>query len=350
MVPTPRGRSVTRAVAALLAVLAPVVLVACNGDPYPQSSLHPASDGATAIDDLYRQIVIWATVVFVVVEALVLYTVMRFRARPGQPEPAAVHGNTVIELLWTVAPAVILVFIAVPTMRTIFLLDGRTAPDGALEVEVVGHQWWWEFRYPALNVTTANELQRPEGRPVRLTMTSADVIHALWVPRLMGKRDAILGRNTRIVFTPDSAGTYLGQCAEFCGTSHANMRFRVMVDASGAFESWVAAQQGGVAPLDPADALVAEGDTAFRRIRLPASNSCIACHAIQGVSGGVLGPNLTHVGSRTTIAGGILSNDSAGLARWLANPPGEKPGSLMPRIELTPREIAALVAYLESRQ
>lgn len=350
MVLKPRGRSLTRAAAALLAVLAPVVLVACNGDPYPQSSLHPASDSAEIIDVLYRQIVMWAAVVFVVVEGLILFTVIKFRARPGAPEPRQVHGNTVVELLWTLAPAVILVFIAVPTVKAIFKLDGRVAPEGALEVEVIGHQWWWEFRYPSLNVTTANELHIPQGRPVRLTMTSVDVIHSFWVPRLMGKRDLILGRNTRLVFTADSVATYLGQCAEFCGLSHANMRFRVMVDQPGDFENWTAAQQAGAMPTDTTDTRLSAGLAAFRQIRQPASNSCIACHAIQGVSAGVLGPNLTHVGSRMTIAGGILPNDSAGLARWLADPPGEKPGSLMPQVGLTNDEIAALVAYLQSRQ
>ena len=347
MVPKPSRRSLIRAVAALLA---PVVFVACNGDPYPQSSLHPASDSAGAIDTLFRQIVIWAAVVFVVVEGLIVYTVIRFRARPGAAEPRPVHGNTVVELLWTLAPAVILVFIAVPTIQTIFRLDGRTAPAGALEVEVVGHQWWWEFRYPELSISTANELHIPEGRPVRLTMTSADVIHSFWVPRLMGKRDLILGRNTWLVFTPDSAATYLGQCAEFCGVSHANMRFRVMVDSPGDFADWTTDQQAGATPIDSGNALILAGAAAFRQIRQPASNSCIACHTIQGVSAGVLGPNLTHVGSRTTIAGGILANDSAGLARWLADSPGEKAASLMPQIGLTNDEIAALVAYLQSKQ
>jgi cytochrome c oxidase subunit 2 len=339
-----------RAVAALLAVLAPVVLVACNGEPYPQSSLHPASDGAEHIDGLFRQILFWAAIVFVIVEGLILYAVIKFRARPGSPDPRQIHGNTTAELAWTLAPAVILVFIAVPTIKTIFAIDGRAVPEGALEVEVIGHQWWWEFRYPSLNITTANEMHLPADRPVRLTMTSVDVIHAFWVPRLMGKRDMIMGRNTRLVFTPDSVATYMGQCAEFCGISHANMRFRVMVNTAEDFDAWVARHHAGPVATDTTDALIAAGEATFRRIRQPASNSCIVCHAIQGVSAGVLGPNLSHVGSRTTIAGGLLPNDSASMARWLGDPLGVKPGSLMPQIGLTNEEIAALVAYLHGKQ
>ncbi len=329
----------------LLTLLIPLGLVACGG-PFPQSTLHPTSDFGTAIDDLYRTIFWFAVGVFVVVEGLLIYVVVRYRARAGG-EAKHVHGSTVLEIAWTLAPAVVLVFIAVPTMQTIFKVDG-TPPPGAMEVEVIGHQWWWEFKYPQLGITTANELHVPQGRGVALVMTSADVIHSFWVPRLGGKRDVMPGRTTRLAFTADSAAMYLGQCAEFCGESHANMRFRVMVDRADDFETWVTRQRTAPPPVDSLSGLVREGAEAYRKVRDPANHSCLACHAIDGVSYGVLGPNLTHIASRTTIAGGILPNTSDGLTRWLRDPLGEKPGSLMPQIALTDTEIAALVAYLQS--
>jgi cytochrome c oxidase subunit 2 len=331
-----------------LALAAPVLIGACAGDPYPQSTLHPAADAGSAIDGLYRQIFWWAVLVFVVVQAALVVTLVRFRRRPGGGEARQIHGNTLVEIAWTLAPAAIIVAIAVPTIRTVFAVRGDPPPD-ALQVEVVGHQWWWEYRYPDLGIVTANELHLPQGRPVALGITSADVIHSFWAPRLHGKRDAMPGRVTRLVFTPDSVGTFLGQCAEFCGESHANMRLRVTVQAPEAFEAWTAAQAATPPPLDSAEALIVAGEAAYRRIRDPGNHSCIACHTMAGVSGGVLGPNLTHLGSRTTIAAGILPNDSAGLARWLRDPPAAKPGSLMPRIDLSDEEIAALVAYLRSR-
>jgi cytochrome c oxidase subunit 2 len=321
---------------------------ACAGDPYPQSTLHPTADAGSAIDALYRQIFWWAVLVFVVVQTALVVTLIRFRRRPGAGEARQIHGNTLVEITWTLAPAAIIVAIAVPTIRTIFVVRGDPPPE-ALQVEVVGHQWWWEYRYPALGIVTANELHLPQGRPVALSITSADVIHSFWAPKLHGKRDAMPGRTTRLVFTPDSVGTFLGQCAEFCGESHANMRLRVSVQAAAVFDAWVAAQTAAPVPVDSADALLLAGEAAFRKIRDPGNHSCIACHAMAGVSGGVLGPNLTHVGARTTIAAGILPNDSAGLARWLRDPVAAKPGSLMPRISLTDDEIAALVAYLRSR-
>jgi cytochrome c oxidase subunit 2 len=327
------------------AALVVLGLAACGG-PHPQTTLDPTSDFGVRIDDLFNTIFWFAVAVFVVVEVLLLYTIIRYRAKPGQPPPRHVHGSTLLEISWTLAPVVILIFIAVPTMKTIFEVDG-TAPEGALKVQVVGRQWWWEYRYTDLGITTANELHVPVARPVQLEMTSGDVIHAFWPPRLGGKRDVMAGRRSYIAFTADSVGTFRGQCGEFCGESHALMGLRVMVDDSATFAQWVTNQT--TAPVVRADSLTGlarEGAEAFRRVREPASNSCIACHAIQGISMGILGPSLSHVGSRTTIAAGVLPNDSAGLVRWLRDPPAVKPGSKMPRIEMTDQEIAALVAFL----
>jgi cytochrome c oxidase subunit 2 len=311
----------------------------CSG-PFPQSTLHPRSDFARATDVLFTEIFWWAAAVFVVVELLLVVAIVRFRHRAGRPAPKPMHGHTLMEIAWTLAPAVILVFVAVPTVRTIFATAGDAPPD-ALKVEVIGHQWWWEYRYPDLGITTANEMHVPVDQSVQVAITSADVIHSFWAPALGGKRDAIPGKTTFIAFRADSVGDYSGQCAEFCGASHANMRLRVMVESGVGFEAWVAQQKDGAA-APPKASLAEQGKAIYAR------SACIGCHAIQGVSPGVIGPNLTHVGSRSTIAGGIFPNDSAHLARWIADAPSLKPGSMMTRMQppLSDADIAALVAYL----
>ena len=326
----------------LLSLLA-LGAVACGGE-YPQSTFHPTSDFAHALNDLFFGVFWWAVVVFVVVEGLLLFAIFRFRARPGAPEPKHVHGNTILEIGWTIAPALILVFIAVPTIRQIFKSQG-VAPADALRIEVVGHQWWWEFRYPELGITTANELHVPVGRPVALEMTTVDVIHSFWVPKLAGKRDVIANHVNRLSFTPDSLGMFLGQCAEFCGTSHANMRFQVFVDDSSTYASWVTREQGGPAPLD-SGSLAAEGHRIFSR------SACIGCHTMAGVPVAVakVGPDLSHVASRRTLAAGLFPNDSATLRAWVHDAPQMKPGSLMPAMPLSDADLDAVVAYLRSRR
>lgn len=332
---------------AALAASAILLTTACGG-PFPQSTLSPTADLGFQIDGLFRLILWLAAAVFVVVETLLIYVAIRYRARPGQPPPARVHGHTLLEIAWTLAPAVILIIVAVPTIQTILRTQRAPGPD-ALEVSVIGHQWWWEYRYPASGAVTANELHLPVGTPVVLSMTSADVIHSFWAPRLGGKRDVVQGRTNRIQFTPDSVGVFLGQCAEFCGQSHANMGLRVVVEDSAAFAAWTAAQlQAPAVPDSLRGGPAREGFEAFRKIREPVGNSCIVCHTVQGISGGVQGPNLTHLANRATIAGASLPNTAEALARWLDDPPGVKPGSKMPKIGLTQQEIAALVAYLQS--
>ncbi|HYU08826.1 MAG TPA: cytochrome c oxidase subunit II [Gemmatimonadales bacterium] len=321
----------------LVAVL--LFLTACSG-PFPQSVFAPKSDFSTEVDGLFKNIFWWAVVVFIIVETILLVAIARYRARPGAATPKPVHGHTALEIGWTLAPALILVFIAVPTMRTIFATAGH-APEGALRVEVIGHQWWWEYRYPALNIGTANELHIPAGTAIQLDMTSADVIHSFWVPRLGGKRDLTQGRTNRIAFRTDSVGEYWGQCAEFCGTSHANMRLRVIVQPDSVFERWVDQQRA--APAAPAQGSPAEhGQQVFRR------SACIGCHTITGVSAGMVGPNLNHVGGRGTIAGALFPNTAESLHRWIMNAPSLKPGALMPPQNLSGPDLDAVIAYLQS--
>ena len=314
---------------------------------YPQTALEPLTEYGAKQQRLWEQILLPAIVVFVVVEGILVYALWRFRARPGQPRPEQIHGNTRLEVMWTIAPALVLAYIAVPTVTTIFEIGGPP-PPGAMRVEVYGHQWWWEFRYPELNppVVTANELHMPVGKYVSLELKSADIIHAFWIPRIGGKRDVTPNHTNVIWFdAPTEPGMFLGQCAEFCGTSHANMRTRGIVQSQADFDAWVRTQQS------PAAVTSGAGAELFR------TRGCIACHQIAGVNAqqsqafvetSLIGPNLTHIGSRTTIAAGMFPNDAQHMADWLRDPPAMKPGSRMPKLGLNDQDITALVAYLDS--
>ena len=361
-------RSLT-SVLPILALVAVVALSGCGG-PYPQSVLRPSSDFANSLDDLFRGIFFWAVIVFVLVEGALLVAVFRFRDAEGKRSARHVHGNTILEITWTIAPAVILVLIAVPTIRTIWEVDRPTTDPDALLIEAVGRQWWWEFRYPELGITTANELHVPVGRTVDIRLTSADVIHSFWFPRAGGKRDVIPGHETHLWFSMDSVGVFPGQCAEFCGLSHALMKMELVSESPEEFEAWVEAQrrpalgtgdtaapppqeaagEGEAPPPPPEDPLGPElrqvleaGNQAFL------ASGCIACHRVAGtVAAGVLGPDLTHIGSRRKIAAGILDNTPENMALWLRDPSSVKPGVLMPTLDLDEDTIRTLVAYLES--
>src|SRR5919107_4810386 len=219
-----------------------VVLAACSPDQYPQTTLLPRGDFAKIADDLLDTTVRWALLVFVLVEGVLLYAIFRFRGKPGDPEPHQTHGNTTVEIIWTVIPALILAAIAVPTVRAIFQTNA-TPPKDALTIEVVGHQWWWEFRYPEYNLTTANEIHVPVGRTVSLRMGSADVLHSFWVPQFAAKRDVFANRESRMWFKAEVEGEYPGQCGEFCGIQHGRMAYRIMAQSAGDFAAWVAHMQ-----------------------------------------------------------------------------------------------------------
>lgn len=330
-----------RGAATMLAAIVAMALAGCGG-PFTQSALDPGSDFAWKLQGLFENIFLWAMVVFVVVEGALLVAIFKFRERPGRAAPRAAHGNTLLEISWTLAPALILVLIAIPTIRTVWDVD-RPPRTEALVVEAIGHQWWWEFRYPDLGIVTANELHVPVGQTIDVRLTSADVIHSFWFPRIGGKRDAIPGHENQVWFTVDSAGVYLGQCAEFCGLSHALMKMELVAEEPARFEAWVERQRSDALVAD--SALFTEGSQAFLQ------SGCIACHKIRGtVAQGVLGPELTHVGSRRRIAAGILDNTAENLFRWISDPQGVKPGALMVVPELDEATIERLVLYLQSLQ
>jgi cytochrome c oxidase subunit 2 len=305
----------------------------------PATTLAPQSDFGWVSHRIFLQILRWDTAIFLVVQALLLIAVFRFRERDPKAVPRQVRGSVRLELIWTLIPAVILTFIAFPTVAAIFRTQGAP-PPGALRVMVIGHQWWWEFQYPELGIVTATDLHLPAGRAVSLEI---DVIHSFWVPRLGGKRDATPGSQTRIVLTPDTPGVYHGQCAEFCGASHANMRHVAVVETPEAFQAWAEKQKAPAAT--PPD-----GSPAATGLQLFRTGTCVGCHTIRGVAEGGIGPDLTHVASRRTIAGGILANTPENLARWVRHAPEVKPGSVMPEQPLTDAQVASLVAYLQSLQ
>jgi len=324
-------------------VLAAMLLLALTGcaENAPQDFLEPEGPVARTIDGLQKPVFLVAGVVFVLVEGLILFAMFKFRDRPGRAEPEQVHGNTRLEVGWTLLPALILFVIAIPTIKTIF--DLSNTDEGALQVTVTGHQFWWEYRYEDSGVVTANELVMPTGRPVELTLESVDVIHSYWVPKLAGKTDVIPGRTNRMSFEADKPGTYLGQCTEFCGLSHANMRNVAVAMAPADFDRWVADQRRP-ANTPPDGSPAAEGLQVFN------GRGCSGCHRVEGVSEGNIGPNLTHFASRGTFAGSMFENNPDDLRTWLRDPQGVKPGNLMqiPGAPLSSDEITKLIAYLET--
>jgi len=309
------------------------------------STLLPASDEAGSINFLFMMILVLAGIVFVVVEGALIFTVFKFRNRP--PETALqIHGDTKLEIAWTAAPALILFVIMGFTLRTMSEVRGP-ATGQVLTVKAIGHQFWWEFRYPNQNVVTASELVVPVNTTIEVALESVDVEHGFWAPELFGKVDAIPGYTTRVRFTPTSVGRgeYGGQCTQYCGTQHAQMRFSVLVKTQAEFDAWVAAQQQ---PAPAAETLAGDVKAGYDAFLNP-QNACVACHQIDGTTAaGQIGPNLTHVGSRAHLAGGILANTPANLAAWLRGPQDVKPGNKMVIRKLDDATINSLVAYLTS--
>ncbi|MFC1575160.1 cytochrome c oxidase subunit II [Gemmatimonadota bacterium] len=389
--------------------LGPILLMAffsACGEEYLQSTINPVTDYGDVTQHLYVTVFWWTMFILAVILAALAYILIRFREKPGQERPEQIHGHMGLEIAWTVAPALIVVAIVIPTIRGVFQV--QRPPDGdALIVEVTGKRYWWNFHIPELGITTANELHLPVGRPVSLRLESGDVIHSFWVPQLGGKRDVNPvvtmpegeeAKRNWMHFTIREEGVYWGQCAEFCGEAHSLMGIRVVAQSPEAFQRWVddwltpaptanapvsadpSVAAGTPAPTMPEvepvvaaaaapgdaearrrraeDALVARGRQVFFR-----ESYCVVCHAIQGTAApGEIGPNLTRIGSRTTIAAGMLENTPENIERWIRDPRSIKPGVQMPGAQydvtyegqtfpptnLNDEQIRALAAYLSS--
>lgn len=417
-----RGRA--RELGVLLFTL---LLTACDTE-YLQSTIKPVTDYGEISHDLYVTIFWWSMVILAVVWGLLAYILIRFREKPGGDEPKQIHGHMGLEIAWTIAPALIVVAIVIPTIKGVFQVQRAPEGDDVLVVEVVGKRYWWSFHYPEQGVTTANELHLPVGRPVSLRLESGDVIHSFWVPQIGGKRDVNPvaavpeGKEEKrnwMHFTLKEEGVFWGQCAEFCGEAHALMGVRVVARSPEEFEGWVetmktpaptaaapdtatpapsaAGESTALAPDESPQGPPGATDTAGSAQRQDAAGSsgtgagsttpahatafasdslidrgrevffqesyCVLCHAIEGTAAaGQIGPNLTRMGMRTTLAAGLLENNPGNLVAWLKDPRGVKPGAQMPGADypvtyegqtfpptnLSDEQIRALAAYLSS--
>lgn len=310
----------------------------------PTSIFAPASTHADSIFGLSIFVLEVTGAIFMVVFALLLYSIVKFRKKKNDDgrEPPQVYGSNQVELAWTVIPVLIVVALFMATARVIATVQNAPQPRNAIEVTVIGHQFWWEYRYPGLQVVTSNELHVPVSDPKHPTPTflkllSADTDHSFWVPRLAGKTDLIPNHPNSMWIDPRDTGLYLGQCAQYCGTQHAKMLIRVYVDSTEDFDRWIQRQR------QPAhlDETVSKGRHIFE------TTACINCHAVAGtVANGRFGPDLTHLMSRDTIASGAVPNSVANLRKWIQNPDTFKPGSLMPSMQLNGQELDAVTAYL----
>jgi cytochrome c oxidase subunit 2 len=352
------GRLRRLGLAAMPAVF--LLLASCAKDA-PQDTFNVDGPIAEKIDRLQVPVFAVAGLVFVLVQALIVITIVKHRHRPGRPDPIQVHGNTKLEFGWTVVPALLLVGVAFPTVFTIFDL-AKEPTKNVLPVEVYGHLWWWEYRYPTLGVSTANELNIPTNTDIRLSLHSIEpglpapkgaefaqgVIHSFWVPKLAGKQDVVPGRVNKLTIRAEKEGEYLGQCAEYCNLSHANMRLRVISMEQANFDKWVAEQRAPAPQPTGGDA--AAGFALFK-----GKGTCIGCHTLQGVEGAVarVGPNLSHFMSRKTFAGATFDITTQNLHDWIEDPSAMKPmrpekGTGMPKIPLSETEINQLVTFLET--
>ena len=360
-----------------LALLVVATAAACS--TAPQSTFDPKGPVADQQLTLFWLIFWLALAVFIIVEGALLYSIFRFRWKRNQDPsqlPEQVHGNPKLELTWTIIPFFILLAIAIPTYMTI--AEHENPPTGAklvewagvdrphLEVDVIGHQWWWEFRYPELGITTANQMHIPTNTAIVMNLISTDVIHSFWTPKLSGKTDVVPGRDNKMWFIAHEEGIFEGQCAELCGVAHGQMKFIVVAHDVEGYERWTEGQL-----MPPA---TAEGEAALRGQTLFATKGCVLCHTYTGQDaygvqegralafedGGTVfpGPNITHFATRDTFAGGIADRTDDNLRKWLRNPDELKPGNRMAELapvytdrtmRLTDAEIEDLVAYLQSR-
>ncbi len=342
-------------VAAVLTFLSPAALMAnVSGSDYPMRKVAdvfaPLSLPAEMIMST-AMVVLWITLgIFIVVTTLLVYIVIRYRQRPSDDgsEPPQVYGSTNIELAWTVIPILITVVLILVTSRTIGEIQNKALSGNALQIRLVGHQWWWEVNYPGLGIITANEIHVPmsdrdpaKSRPTHIELQSADVIHSFWVPQLAGKTDLVPNRTNKTWIEPFETGVYFGNCAEYCGTQHANMLLRVIVHTPEDFDRWVAAQKAPIpAPATPAEI---EGERLFY------ATSCINCHKVgDSIAQGIFGPDLSKLMLRQTIGAGVAPLDDKHLWAWVKDPQELKVGCLMPDMQLLDAEVDSIVAYLKT--
>ena len=330
----------------LLATLAlvPLTLSAASDASLTTSIFAPESTPAHSIMRLSLFVLAITGAIFVVVFGLIIYAVVRFRRRSEDDgkEPAQIYGSNPVEMAWTVVPIIIVVVLTLTTARIIHEIQDAPKPAGAVDVQVIGHQFWWEIRYPKYGVVTANEMHVPVSlkthpMPTFLDLRSADVVHSFWVPRLAGKTELVPNKVNTMWIEPERTGLFLGQCAKYCGTQHSWMLLRVYVDTPEEFGRWLQEQKTS-ATSEPT---AAAGRRIFER------NACINCHAVNGTVGtGRFGPDLTHLMSRDTLGSGVVKNTPENLRAWIKAPDQFKPGVLMPAMNLNDPEIDELVAYL----
>jgi cytochrome c oxidase subunit II len=335
-----------------LVLLSPVTVFAKTNRPNwnpgpPWAPLAPGSGEMLEISNLFWIMLVLSGIVFAIVSGVLIASAVRYSARRGQEgEPRQVFGNRAVEVAWTVIPTIILLVAFVATTKAIHDIN---TPSGGniLNINVIGHQWWWEFQYPSLQVVTADELHLPAGRDVHFHITSNDVIHSFWTPQLQRQVDANPKQDNAVFLKVDKTGVFDGACYEYCGEAHAWMKYRVIVQSPAAFQAWAKHEHSpasGTAKSSHQPTLVAAGEKVFL------NNTCVNCHAITGTSaGGAVGPNLTHFGSRWTIGAGAAPLDQQDLESWIADPNTFKPGVLMPPYPfLSHQDLHALAAYLLS--
>lgn len=348
------GRSINQFSYLLLALLFTLVPAHADvtGNSYEMRRVadmfQPLSRPAEMIHQSAMVVLVITAAIFVVVTILLVYIVVKFRRRKTDDgdEPPQIYGSSHIELAWTVLPILITVVLILVTSRTIGEIQNMPMPEDALKIRLVGHQWWWEVEYPELGIVTANEIHIPvssrdrdKAKPTHVLLQSADVIHSFWVPQLAGKTDLVPNKDNETWIDPYEVGVYFGNCAEYCGTQHANMLLRVIVHEQEDFDRWVAQQK---APIPaPQTAMEVKGKDLFY------NTSCINCHRIDGtLSAGVFGPDLTKLMLRQTIGAGVAPLNQETLRIWVKDPQILKVGCLMPDMQLEQDEVDAIVAYL----
>jgi cytochrome c oxidase subunit 2 len=311
----------------------------------PINTFAPLSTPASEINELAYFVLFITGGIFVAVGSLIVIAIVRGRRRRhDDTEPAQIYGSVQVELAWTVLPVLTVIVLFLATARVIFAVQDAPKPVTALDVTVIGHQFWWEYRYPKLGIVTANELHIPlsdgsNSKPTYLQLLSSDVVHSFWVPQLAGKTDLLPSQSNSMWMNPLRSGLYLGQCSQFCGVQHAKMLLRVYVDTPDQFAQWIKKQQQPAAQ----DVSGAAGRRVFE------TQACMNCHTIAGTAAtGRFGPDLTHLMSRATLASGVIPNNPQNLREWIKCPDEFKTGCLMPAMQLDDQQLDVLVAYLST--